>query len=167
MNVLICGDRHWDDRKAIAELIAQFSPDTVVIHGAANGADTIAEEEAKKRGLAFIPFEAEWTKYKGGAGPKRNQKMLDEGKPEAIYAFHNDIAESKGTRSMIYRSLKAGKNVTLISRKNGEITKVNILPAQREEFAPKKKVATGEPKKSKKETEKEEQLKKIKALDQW
>jgi hypothetical protein len=39
--------------------------------------------------------------------PKRNQKMLDDGKPTFVLAFHDDIDESKGTKDMVTRATKA------------------------------------------------------------
>ena len=42
-----------------------------------------------------------------GAGPIRNQRMLDEG-PDAVIAFHTNLAESHGTLDMVTRARKAG-----------------------------------------------------------
>jgi hypothetical protein len=35
MRLLICGDRKWNARRPIAELLKQYPADTVVIHGGA------------------------------------------------------------------------------------------------------------------------------------
>ena len=45
------------------------------------------------------------------AGPIRNQRMLVEGKPDLVIAFHDDLESSRGTKDMIKRSLKAGIRV--------------------------------------------------------
>jgi len=34
--------------------------------------------------------------------------MLDEGKPTYVLAFHDNLAESKGTKDMVTRAKKAG-----------------------------------------------------------
>ncbi len=73
----------------------------IIIHGAANGADTIAGMAAKELGLEVMEFPAEWSKHGKRAGPIRNQQMLDEGRPNGVIAFHEDISRSKGTKHMI------------------------------------------------------------------
>jgi len=78
-------------------------PFSVVIHGAAFGADSLAGEWAEARGIAPIPFPAEWEnfavfpciirtrrdgrKYNAAAGGQRNARMLAEGKPDVVIAF--------------------------------------------------------------------------------
>ena len=42
MRVLICGDRHWTDRKLIEDFIK--TQHTIIIQGGAGGADSIAKE---------------------------------------------------------------------------------------------------------------------------
>jgi hypothetical protein len=79
----------------------------LVIHGAARGADRIAGEEAAKIGFevkAFPISSEDWAHFKGGAGPIRNQLMLDEGKPDLVLAFHSNLEESKGTKDMVNRA---------------------------------------------------------------
>lgn len=41
--------------------------------------------------------------------------MLDEGKPDYVLAFHNDIFNSKGTKDMLNRAKKAGVPCTLVT----------------------------------------------------
>ena len=113
MRILICGDRNWDNRKTIKNYLLTLPKDTVIIEGEAPGADTIAREEAEKLGMEVIPFEAKRKRYGRGAGPIRNQKMLDEGKPDEVVAFHPDINNSKGTLNMIKKARKAGIPVKL------------------------------------------------------
>src|SRR5688500_11325531 len=107
MRVLICGDRGWSDRQAIAEFVELLSDDSVVIHGGARGADRMAGEEAAARGLEVIEVKADWARYGRAAGPIRNAAMLDED-PELVVAFHEDLSESKGTANMVKQARKAG-----------------------------------------------------------
>lgn len=51
MRVLVCGSRHWTDPAPIRAVLAALPADTVVVHGAAPGADTLAATLAKARGL--------------------------------------------------------------------------------------------------------------------
>ena len=54
-----------------------------------------------------IVFPAEWDKYGVSAGPIRNQKMIDEGKPDLVFAFPG----GRGTTDMIRRAAVAGIRV--------------------------------------------------------
>lgn len=78
-----------------------------LIHGDATGADRMAGAWAEKRGILVVKFPADWKKYKDGAGPIRNQQMIDTGKPTAVVAFPGKI----GTPDMIRRARKAGLKV--------------------------------------------------------
>lgn len=109
MRVLVCGSRHWRDKKAIRMILEELPRDTVIIHGGAVGADRLAGEVAKE--LKFdkiIVFPAQWRKYGQAAGPIRNKRMLIEGKPDTVYAFHPNIEQSAGTRNMVEQAKKAG-----------------------------------------------------------
>lgn len=75
--------------------------DAVVIHGDARGADRMARDAALRLGLILIAFPADWEYYGKGAGPIRNRQMIEEGTPDFVLAFHDDLASSKGTRDMI------------------------------------------------------------------
>lgn len=113
MRILVTGDREWIDEQLIIMWLMSLSPTTVIIQGGAEGADAIAKYYADDRGMDVLTFNADWIKYRKGAGPIRNQQMLDEGQPDEVHAFHNDIKNSKGTKDMIQRALKAGLPVYL------------------------------------------------------
>jgi hypothetical protein len=96
----------------------------VLISGLAKGADDCADWWAHNSpmhsppgkemiGYDAIEFfyhgvKANWEKYGKAAGPIRNQEMLEFGKPNLVLAFHNDIANSKGTKHMVSIAEKAG-----------------------------------------------------------
>ena len=94
MKILMCGSRKWTDRVAISRALLDaismygLTPkDVTVIHGAAEGADIIAGQIASALGCEVVPYRAEWMRYGKAAGPIRNQRMLDEGKPDLVLAF--------------------------------------------------------------------------------
>ena len=134
MRILVCGDRNWTDCKSIENRLKLLPKDTIIIHGACRGADKIAGLEAKKLGFEVLEFPAEWEKYGKGAGPIRNQKMLDEGKPDVVIAFHQDIENSKGTKDMVERAEKVGIKVEIIRNKGTtrEFSVYNILNIKKE-----------------------------------
>ncbi len=124
MRLLICGDRDWVDSNLIRSVIELLNP-AVVIEGEADGADILAREEAKKLSIPFLAFPAHWRHFTDcvpeckrivgrPAGPIRNQQMLTEGKPTTIVGFHDAIHNSKGTKDMLNRGLKAGIRTYLI-----------------------------------------------------
>lgn len=113
MVILVCGDRNWNDVGLIHHYLAKYSP-TKVIHGGCRGADQISGILAKELGIPVQVFEADWSANGRAAGPIRNQRMLDESRPDLVLAFHNDIGSSRGTADMIRRAKKAGIQVELV-----------------------------------------------------
>jgi hypothetical protein len=113
MRVLICGSRNYKDRNQIRTILNQLPSDCIIIQGGASGADAIAAHVATCQGKEVITFKADWKTHGKAAGPIRNQQMLDEGKPDLVIAFHEDIESSRGTKDMVRRSREAGLPVLL------------------------------------------------------
>lgn len=105
MRMLISGDRNWKAYEVIKYIIERHQPD-VVIHGNARGADKLADLAARSLDIPVEVYPAEWDKYGKPAGVIRNQQMLDKGKPDILWAFHDDIDNSKGTKDMVKRGHK-------------------------------------------------------------
>src|SRR5690606_23679369 len=95
---------------AMGDLIRLRGCPNVIIHGAASGADTLAELWAEKMALGRHRFPAQWDKYGKAAGPIRNQAMIDKGKPQFVIAFPG----GRGTADMIRRAREAGIDVAEI-----------------------------------------------------
>lgn len=112
--VLVCGDRNWTNRASITKRLKSLPKSTLILHGGARGADTIAGEEAAKLGLKVEVFPAEWDKYGPAAGPIRNVKMLDR-KPNLVIAFHPDLAKSRGTAHTVREARKRQIKVHLVT----------------------------------------------------
>ena len=129
---LVCGDRRWcynpvtqkgwtpddGDRTGDRDFDLLFNVlDSlgidIVVEGEATGADKLARYWAEQRGKAFRSFPAQWAYYGKGAGPIRNQEMLDDGKPTRVVAFHRDLANSRGTADMLRRARAAGLPVNV------------------------------------------------------
>lgn len=107
----MCGSRDWNDRGAIATALYGYGPGDTLIHGSAPGADTIAAEIGTGLGMTIEPYPAEWNKHGKAAGPIRNQRMLDEGKPHCVIGF--PVSDSRGTWDMIKRAVDAGVTVII------------------------------------------------------
>ena len=105
MRILICGDRNYVDwRHIIKSFIESLPKDSVIIQGGCRGADLLAKSEAKRNNLEVIEFPADWKAYGKAAGHIRNRQMLDEGKPDIVIAFHENIQNSRGTLNMLTQS---------------------------------------------------------------
>lgn len=110
MRVLVCGGRHYSNHAAVEHALTVLHARrgiTLLIEGGATGADRLAREWAKKRGVPFETEEADWTKYGDAAGPIRNALMLSKWKPDGVVAFPGD----RGTRDMIRKAEAAGLKV--------------------------------------------------------
>lgn len=98
MKILVCGGRDFDDYKLLSETLnPHIHTGLVIIHGAAKGADSLAERWAKDNADDIESYPADWTKYGKRAGYIRNVQMLNEGKPDLVVAFPG----GKGTQMMI------------------------------------------------------------------
>lgn len=115
MRILVCGSREWTNKHKIRKELSIYSKEDVLIHGGCRGADSIAGEIGKELGLNVVVYYADWKTYGKKAGPLRNQKMLDKGEPDIIYAFHEDIDTSRGTKDMVNRAKKANINIKIIN----------------------------------------------------
>ncbi len=110
MRFLVCGGRDYVNRQAVYDALDLLNNEvgvTAIISGMARGADTHGAQWAQDRGVELVKFPADWNKHGKGAGPIRNQQMLNEGKPDGVVAFPG----RNGTADMIYRSKMAGLEV--------------------------------------------------------
>lgn len=117
MLVLICGDRNWTDDKAIEREMIRHGLDPkrdVIMHGGANGADSIAGKVATKHGFVVHVIRANWGLYGKAAGPVRNKWMLDRS-PDLVLAFHPNIKQSKGTKNMVKIAREKGVEVEIFT----------------------------------------------------
>ena len=108
MRLLVTGSRNLADYNHFSKMMGEFCgthwiPDTV-IHGAAQGADTMAGRWVREMNsmrnhdpvITEIEEPARWNLHGKAAGPIRNKLMLDKHKPDIVLAFPG----GKGTASM-------------------------------------------------------------------
>lgn len=100
MRVIVCGSRAWEDWTAIAERLGRLPHDSVIVHGDAKGADSIAARCALRLHLGVEAHPAEWDRLGKRAGFVRNEKMALLG-AELCIAFWD--GSSRGTKDMIDR----------------------------------------------------------------
>lgn len=105
--VLVCGGRDYADERAVwtaLSLSHEGGNIDEIIEGGAPGADTLARCWARQYGVLIRTFLAEWNRYGKAAGPRRNARMLAEGRPHYVIAFPG----GRGTENMIGLSISAG-----------------------------------------------------------
>jgi len=120
VKVLVFGSRKWVEQGVVERELKKLPPDTIVVHGAASGADNIGGFVASRLGFAVRPYPADWATHGKAAGPLRNQRMLDEEHPDKngvlfdlAICFHEDPNLGKGSADMRERLTKADPPIEL------------------------------------------------------
>lgn len=118
MRVLVTGGRDYADWRTLNRVLEAWhnrSPGiAVLIHGCAPGADTLAGEWAQANGVPVERYgvnhhlDGEWP----AAGPRRNARMLRDGRPDVVLAFPRATGQiGEGTADMMRRARAAGVRV--------------------------------------------------------
>jgi hypothetical protein len=116
VRVLVCGGRdysnYWQVDSVLSDLWEHKAGRQLhVIHGGARGADSLAAEFVSRAhpldNITGTAYPADWRRYGKGAGAIRNQKMLDEAKPDLVVAFPG----GPGTADMVKRARAGGVEV--------------------------------------------------------
>jgi hypothetical protein len=123
MRLVVTGGRDYTDTARIFAALDDLHarrPITCLIEGEAKGVDIRCRVWATRHGVPVEPYPAPWgdidhpsavvryrrdgTAYDANAGPRRNQQMTDEGKPDMALVFPGGT----GTADMRARLVKAG-----------------------------------------------------------
>lgn len=112
MTVLVCGGRTFRNRAWFVRAMAEHAKGaTHILQGGAPGADLLAFEWALANDVTVTTYDADWTAHGPAGGPIRNQRMLDEGKPDLVVAFPG----TRGTADMVKRAKAAGVRVVEVA----------------------------------------------------
>jgi hypothetical protein len=110
MRILVCGGRDYWNQTAVwgaLQALKLKAGVDVIIEGGASGADALAASWALSERVPCIGIEADWGAHGKAAGPIRNQRMIDEGKPDLVIAFPG----GKGTADLVRRARAASIEV--------------------------------------------------------
>jgi hypothetical protein len=110
MKILVCGGRNLRNYLLVSKALHRFPVGTEMCHGGAFGADSLAASYGRQHFWKVTEFRADWQTHGKAAGPIRNQRMLDEFKPELVIAFPG----GNGTADMVRRARKAGVPVEVV-----------------------------------------------------
>lgn len=114
MKIIVCGGRNYKDRAVVfgrLDSLHAGNKITELVQGGASGADELAAEWAKERGVKLSTFTAQWKTHGRTAGPIRNQRMIDAGASLLVY-----FPGGAGTADCKGRAERAG-----IPLLNGEV----------------------------------------------
>ena len=124
MRLLVCGSRTWTDyrflRREIDYVVGvefQAEPFTL-IEGDGPGADRMAAHLARRYGWDLEVYPADWQHDGRAAGPRRNARMLRQGRPDLVLALvDKPLDQSRGTADLVRRAYAQGVEVRVIQRR--------------------------------------------------
>lgn len=125
--ILVCGGRKFDNWVLLSSTLdklcldrgwirepdesGNWLPDVTVVHGGAEGADSLATDWAVVNWCYLTVHAADWDNLGKAAGPIRNKKMLEQAEPDIVVAFPG----GKGTANMIKLAKEAGVEVMIVN----------------------------------------------------
>lgn len=116
---VVCGGRDYRDRgrlyavlDGMQDLGAKIGK---VVTGGAAGADLLAAEWARARGVEQEDLAADWAKHGRAAGPIRNAEILERYQPAAVIAFPG----GRGTADMVRKAKGRGIPVYYVKAEGG------------------------------------------------
>jgi len=113
MKLTIIGSRTFNDYKLLKDEVDKVLKKyniTEIVTGGARGADTLAEQYAKEKGLKLTIFPAEWNKYGKRAGFIRNDTIWQYA--DLGIAFWD--GESRGTQHSFKLAEKYNKKLKIV-----------------------------------------------------
>jgi hypothetical protein len=120
MFILVTGSRNWTDMDLVRRTLEGHT-DVTLIHGDCEGADKLCARAAQDFGFRVLAMPANWKKYGRAAGPIRNREMVEffvANKGTLMYAFHDNLADSKGTKNCVGYAQSRGIKPIIISHRD-------------------------------------------------
>ena len=115
MKLAIIGSRTFNNYMLLKETLEQYKPKiTLVISGAAKGADSLGEKWALENQIQTLIFPAKWDEYGKKAGFIRNEDIIKN--CDGCIAFWDGV--SKGTQHSISLCEKYNKPIKIIKYEN-------------------------------------------------
>jgi hypothetical protein len=106
MRIMVSGSREYTNYECVRRALEDAAGDArivTVVHGAARGADSLAQEVAEEYGFKVEAHPADWTLGKRG-GNIRNSEMLVSGIDVALFFFDSALANA-GTRDAAKKAI--------------------------------------------------------------
>lgn len=110
--VCVTGGRDFKGVGELCRVLDALKRISVIIHGGARGADALAGMYASSNGIKELVFPADWSAEGPAAGPIRNQRMLEDGKPDVVVAMKGGAGTADCVRRAQAMGIPIVKNVT-------------------------------------------------------
>ncbi len=118
LKVIVCGGREFADYQLLRAVLQSLNL-SVVVQGAARGADRLAARAARELGVETVSCPANWDEYPRRAGIIRNREMLEHN-PDAVIAFEG----GRGTADMVNIADRAGIAVYRFTKVAADVSKM-------------------------------------------
>jgi hypothetical protein len=124
MGILVTGARDWNNLDVIYQTLAKHrnqNQEITLIHGGCVGTDILSDKVAKELDFTVDEKLPDWKKYSRAAGPKRNKEMITEllnYEIKYMFAFHNCLAQSKGTKNCVEQAKRVKIYATNITEQS-------------------------------------------------
>ncbi len=109
--IIVCGGRQYFDYNRLSRVLWDLEAERGLLfvrHGAATGADAMADRWCHETGHTVVPVFAQWNRHGNKAGPIRNAEMLAMKPPvKLVVAFPGGT----GTADMVAKAKAAGVEV--------------------------------------------------------
>lgn len=107
--IAIVGSRDYQNLDAVRQYVFEQERNSVIISGGARGVDSVAVDEAKRLGMAYEVYPADWSRYGRSAGALRNHQIVEAA--TEVVAFWD--GKSPGTEITMTMARNAGKPLTV------------------------------------------------------
>ena len=111
MRIAIIGSRNFDNYKLVIETLKPYkSKISLIVSGAAKGADSLGEKWAIENNIQTLIFPADWDKHGKRAGFIRNEDIIKN--CDGVVAFWD--GESRGTAHSLSLAEKYNKPTKIV-----------------------------------------------------
>ena len=113
LSVAVVGSRSFDDRELLERVLDHLLNHLrirQIVSGGARGADALAEQWARERGIPCRVYLPDWQKHGRAAGPIRNRKIVRDA--DLVVAFWD--GQSRGTKDTIEQAERQNVPVIII-----------------------------------------------------
>jgi len=128
VKIAVSGSRTYPNEQQVRQFVQSLPPDWEIVSGGCGGTDTWAVDEAKKLGMPYTEFYADWGRVGKAAGMMRNQDIVD--RCDTLVAF--PYGEARGTTDTIKRAVLDRKPVFVVDPDGHPPTVEQILERRRE-----------------------------------
>jgi hypothetical protein len=110
MRIAVIGSRTFDMSGRMTRVLDGLPAVTEIVTGDAAGANALAEEYAKRRGIPLRVFAADWRRWRKGAAERRNRLIIESADLAVAFWDH----ASPGTRMELAIAEELGREIRVV-----------------------------------------------------